>query len=61
MESKPSGFETFFARSADEFAKAGGPDMDKIVEIHWEHGIEFLRRIRADNMMRMPPNIPSEI
>ena len=38
----PSGFETFFARSAEEFEKAGGPDMDKIVEIHSEHGIELL-------------------
>jgi len=42
VESKPSGFETFFARSADKFAKVGGPDMDKIVEIHREHGIELL-------------------
>jgi len=38
----PSGFENFFARSAEEFAKPGGPDMDKIVEIHREHGIKLL-------------------
>ena len=41
----PSGFETFFARSADEFAQAGGPDRDKIVAIHREHGIELLEEI----------------
>ena len=39
----PAGFETFFARSAAEFAKPGGPDMDRIVEIHREHGIELLK------------------
>ena len=41
----PSGFETFFAHSADEFAQASGPDMDKIVAIHREHGIELLEEI----------------
>ncbi|HEY2626165.1 MAG TPA: cupin domain-containing protein [Candidatus Udaeobacter sp.] len=29
----PSGFEKFFARCAEEFAKAGGPDMSRIVQI----------------------------
>jgi hypothetical protein len=38
----PSGFEKFFARCAEEFAKAGGPDMSRIVEIGVEHGIHFL-------------------
>ena len=38
----PSGFEVFFARCADEFAKAGGPDMRRIVEITNEHGGEIL-------------------
>ena len=38
----PSGFEKFFAESAEEFAKAGGPDMSKIVTIHRDHGIELL-------------------
>ena len=37
----PSGFERFFARCADEFARAGGPDMQRIVEIHTEYGIEL--------------------
>ena len=38
----PSGFEVFFARCAQEFAKAGGPDMGRIVEIFNEHGITLL-------------------
>jgi quercetin dioxygenase-like cupin family protein len=39
----PSGFERCFARCAEEFAKPGGPDMNRIVEISREHGIEILR------------------
>jgi len=38
----PSGFEHFFARCAEEFAQAGGPDMTRIVEIHKEHGIDLI-------------------
>ena len=38
----PSGFEGFFARCADEFAHDGGPDMQRIVEIHQEHGITLV-------------------
>ena len=38
----PSAFEHFCARCADEFAKAGGPDMQRIVEIHTEHGIQLV-------------------
>ena len=38
----PSGFERFFARCAEEFAKTGGaPDMARIIEIGAEHGIHF--------------------
>ena len=37
----PSGFETFFKRCADEFAKPAGPDMPRIMEIAAEHGIHF--------------------
>jgi quercetin dioxygenase-like cupin family protein len=40
--STPSGFEVFFSRCADEFAKAGGPDMGRIIEIVNEHGGEIL-------------------
>ena len=39
----PSGFEKFFARCAAEFAKPGGPDMPRIIEIGVEHGIHFLQ------------------
>jgi hypothetical protein len=38
----PSGFEKFFARCAEEFAKPAGPNMNHIVEISREHGIEFV-------------------
>ena len=39
----PSGFENFFTRCAEEFAKPGGPDMSRIMEIGVEHGIHFLQ------------------
>jgi hypothetical protein len=38
----PSEFEKFFARCAAEFAKPGGPDMSRMIEIEVEHGIHFL-------------------
>jgi mannose-6-phosphate isomerase-like protein (cupin superfamily) len=38
----PSGFETFFARCAEEFAKPGGPDMSRVLQISEEHGIHFV-------------------
>ena len=38
----PSGFERFFARCANEFAKPGGPDMQQIVAIHQDHGIALV-------------------
>jgi quercetin dioxygenase-like cupin family protein len=38
----PSGFENFFERCADEFAKPDGPDMTEIVEISRQHGIEYI-------------------
>ena len=38
----PSGFETFFSRCAAEFARAGGPDMSRVLAIGAEHGIHFL-------------------
>lgn len=42
IHTAPSGFEVFFERCAAEFAKAGPPDMDRIVEIGVEHGIHFV-------------------
>jgi quercetin dioxygenase-like cupin family protein len=41
VTTSPAGFERFFARCADEFAKPGGPQMDRIVAISAEHGIHF--------------------
>jgi hypothetical protein len=38
----PSGFEHFFARCAEESARAGGPDMERIVGFAREQGIEFI-------------------
>ena len=38
----PSGFEHFFAACAEEFAQPGGPQMERIVAIHREYGIELL-------------------
>ena len=42
LSTTPSGFEIFFARCAEEFAKPGGPDMPRVMEISAEHGIHFL-------------------
>lgn len=41
IHAAPSGFETFFARCAEEFAKPNPPDMSRIVEISAEHGIHY--------------------
>ena len=40
----PSGFEKFFARCAEEFAKPGVPDMSRITQIAGEHGIHFVQQ-----------------
>jgi uncharacterized cupin superfamily protein len=39
----PSGFERFFARCAEEFAKPGGFDMARIIELGMEHEIHFVQ------------------
>lgn len=44
----PSGFEKFFAGCAAEFAKSGGPAMDRIGEISVEHGIHFIRTLEQE-------------
>jgi quercetin dioxygenase-like cupin family protein len=43
ISTTPSGFERFFARCADEFAKPGGPDMSRIAQIGAKHGIHFVQ------------------
>ena len=42
VTSAPAGFEIFFGKCAVEFARAGGPDMARLVEIAAEHGIHFV-------------------
>ena len=42
IHAAPAGFETFFSRCADEFARPGPPDMQRIIEISAEHGIFFV-------------------
>jgi hypothetical protein len=42
--SLPSGLETFFERYAEEFAKLGGPDLKRIVDIGREQGLEVLNQ-----------------
>jgi quercetin dioxygenase-like cupin family protein len=43
LSTTPAGFDHFFARCAEEWAKEGGPDMDRIVRIAAEHGIHFIK------------------
>lgn len=43
VHTSPSGFETFFAEAAVEFAKPGGPDMARAVWIAEAHGIHFVQ------------------
>ena len=42
IQTTPAGFETFFARCAEEFARSDPPDMARIVEISAEHGIHYV-------------------
>ncbi|MEO7166683.1 MAG: cupin domain-containing protein [Spartobacteria bacterium] len=43
ISTAPAGFEIFFARCAEEFAKPGGPDMPQVMKIAAEHGIHFVQ------------------
>lgn len=42
VQTSPAGFEVFFGRCAEEFRRAGGPRMERLLEISAEHGIRFL-------------------
>lgn len=42
IQTAPAGFDRFFTRCAEEFARPGGPDMARIMAISAEHGIRFL-------------------
>jgi quercetin dioxygenase-like cupin family protein len=43
IHTSPSGFEKFFAEEAEEFAKPGGPDMNRAFAIAAKHGIKFVQ------------------
>jgi len=42
VQTSPSGIESFFDAAAAEFARPGGPDMEKAMGIAAAHGIEFV-------------------
>jgi quercetin dioxygenase-like cupin family protein len=44
LSTAPAGFEVFFGRCAEEWAKPGGPDMPQIFAIAAEHGIHFVKK-----------------
>jgi uncharacterized protein (TIGR02246 family) len=52
----PSGFENFFSRCADEFAKPGGPDRQRLLDIGAEHGIHFVDQSAVPEPL---PNAPT--
>jgi quercetin dioxygenase-like cupin family protein len=39
----PAGLDKYFCRCDEEFAKPGGPDMSRVLQISEEHGIHFLQ------------------
>ncbi len=43
ISTAPAGFDVFFSRCAEEFARPQGPDMPHVMEIAAEHGIHFLK------------------
>lgn len=44
LSTSPAGFDVFFTRCAEEFAKPSGPDMDRVFTIAAEHGIHFVKK-----------------
>lgn len=43
IHTSPSGFENFFAEAAEEFARPGGPDMNRAIAIASKYGIRFVQ------------------
>ena len=41
IQTTPGGFDNFFAECAEEFAKGGPPDMDKLIEISAKYNIFY--------------------
>jgi quercetin dioxygenase-like cupin family protein len=44
ISTSPAGFDVFFSRCAEEFAKPGGVDMPHVMQIAAEHGIHFVNQ-----------------
>ena len=44
LSTSPGGFDVFFSRCAEEFAREGGPDMARVYNIGAEHGIHFVQK-----------------
>lgn len=42
ITTSPAGFDKFYARSAEEFARPGGPDMARLMTIAAGYGIHFV-------------------
>ena len=43
IHTSPGGFDKFFAEAAEEFAKPGGPDMQRAAQIAGAYGIHFVQ------------------
>jgi len=43
LSTSPAGFDVFFSRCAEEWARPGGPDMSRVFQIAAEHGIHFVK------------------
>lgn len=44
ISTNPAGFDAFITQAAEEFSKAGGPDMARVYAIGAEHGIHFVSK-----------------
>ena len=44
LSTSPAGFDVFFSRCAEEWARPGGPDMSRVFQIAAEHGIHFVKQ-----------------
>lgn len=44
LSTAPAGFDVFITRCAEEWARPGGPEMERVVQIAAEHGIHFVNK-----------------
>jgi quercetin dioxygenase-like cupin family protein len=49
VSTSPGGYEIYLSRCAEEFAKPGGPDPERLTRIGAEHGIHFLPEDQAES------------